>query len=84
MVLDDELGLELLGRLDEGALPVLGAVFQRVSVLHLGALARVLQPHDVLAEILMGWKHGTNVTARQFHKVLIAKTVAQCAATLIQ
>ena len=54
LVLDDELRLELLGRLDEGAVPLLRALLQRVRVLQLGVVARVLQPHDVLAEILEG------------------------------
>ena len=54
LVLDDELRLELLGRLDEGAVPLLRALLQRVRVLQLGAVARVLQPNDVLAEILKG------------------------------
>ena len=54
LVLDDQLGLELLGRLDEGAVPVLRALFQRIRVLQLGALGRVFKPHNILAEILMG------------------------------
>ena len=44
LVLDDELRLELLGRLDEGAVPLLRALLQRESVSSVRMLALVQAP----------------------------------------